>query len=242
MSLLSHFASRRLSKRVKEAHLTINLRNLEAHPQDWSCFYLAKQYYDECDDYNRQYGSEYMSKLCRGLEDDLKTCKDRLASEISACKPYAMDPPIELINKPSWIPVKCELYIGTKHIFHETLENLWHSGISVVYLVASKHVIHRYKHFAKEYAFGRKGRVLTVELISINAKVMSVGAVLRELAILKCVPSDFILLFWDTLLSISLLDAINMHEERKKRHSYYAMSMLYIKETSDKRLVFVLVY
>lgn len=53
IAALSHFFGDRANKRLKENNLKNNINILSGTKADWSCFYLAKQYHEECDDLNR---------------------------------------------------------------------------------------------------------------------------------------------------------------------------------------------
>ncbi|GIX65761.1 proline-tRNA ligase [Babesia caballi] len=76
---------------------------LRSDPPDWSCFYYAKQYREECSDYNRLAGGDYIDRVCANLEAKLHACEQNLAKEIANCQPYAEDAPIEVENMQPWL-------------------------------------------------------------------------------------------------------------------------------------------
>ncbi|XP_954545.1 uncharacterized protein TA19230 [Theileria annulata] len=104
IALLSHFFGDRANKRLKENNFKKNINILSGTKADWSCFYLAKQYHEECDDINR--GNDYMEGLCFDLETKLSKCKDDLYDDISSFNSYYMEPPVKLIDAPSWFENK----------------------------------------------------------------------------------------------------------------------------------------
>ncbi|AFZ80391.1 hypothetical protein BEWA_032440 [Theileria equi strain WA] len=97
------FASNKQIAKHSAENFRNNMHLLYENPQDWSCFYSAKQYREECDQLNRRRGLEYMDGICDRLEKKLTKCRAELYREISTLAPYAMDPPLELDELPYWV-------------------------------------------------------------------------------------------------------------------------------------------
>ncbi|GIX65762.1 translation initiation factor eIF epsilon subunit, putative [Babesia caballi] len=134
----------------------------------------------------------------------------------------------------SMLPVN-ELYIGTNSIFQETLENLWESGITHVRLVVEKNKAKWFERYQRRYTFGRRQGHLDMSVVPLNVNKVSPGTVLRELLTIIDGLNDFILLFWNTLLTVPLYDSLELHRARKNEFQRYAMSIVYLEDDIQRR-------
>ncbi|KAK1441762.1 hypothetical protein BgAZ_500940 [Babesia gibsoni] len=127
-----------------------------------------------------------------------------------------------------------ELYIGGNSIFNETLENLWQSGLIHMTLVVEKSKASQFERYHRRFKFGRRDGHIDVDILPLNVSSMVTGNVLREIYSLGDELDDFILLFWNTLLTVPLYDAIELHKKRRKEIPRYSMSALYIEDATRK--------
>ncbi|CDR97757.1 translation initiation factor eIF epsilon subunit, putative [Babesia bigemina] len=134
----------------------------------------------------------------------------------------------------SEVPV-CDLYLGHNSIFHETLENLWGSGITRVSLVVEKNKESLYKKYERKYQFGRRQGHVDVAVLALNVDKVLPGNVIRELTAVLGGLEDFVMLYWNTLLTIPLFDALELHQSRTKERQRYSMSVLYFEDDRQKR-------
>ncbi|GFE55385.1 translation initiation factor eIF-2B epsilon [Babesia ovis] len=134
----------------------------------------------------------------------------------------------------SAVPV-CDLYVGEKSIFQETLENLWESGINKVTLVTTKYKVGTLEKYQKRYNFGRRQGHLDVEVLGLNVDNVLPGNVLRELTVVLDGLEEFIMLYWDTLITVPLSDALELHKSRCLESPNYAISVLYFEDGRDRK-------
>ncbi|EDO05738.1 uncharacterized protein BBOV_IV001410 [Babesia bovis T2Bo] len=102
-TVMTNFMGRKVINQIQSANLATNVETMLRDSADWSCFYYAKQYREECTEYNRLTGGEYIETICANLEKKMAACQDDLAKEVAKCRPYAMEAPMEVDNKPSWL-------------------------------------------------------------------------------------------------------------------------------------------
>lgn len=127
-----------------------------------------------------------------------------------------------------------ELYIGGNSIFKETLENLWQSGINHLTLVVEKCKASKFDKYQRRFNFGRRDGYIDVDILALNVDRVLPGTVLREIYAIVDQLDDFILLYWNTLLTVPLYDPLESHRARRKESPRYAMSAIYFKD-SQKR-------
>ncbi|ORM40612.1 Proline--tRNA ligase [Babesia sp. Xinjiang] len=249
---MTNYWGRKVIKRMQNANLATNMQRLLADTPDWSCFHYARQYREECGNYNRLTGGEYIHSICSGLEEKIRNCQRILAKEIENCKPYAEDETMEVENRQPWLEditddglafeplasavTLCDLRIGGKSIFQETLENLWESGITRVTLVTEKNKVAKYKKYQKQYNFGRRQGHIDVTILGLNVDKILPGNVLRELTVVLDGIDQFLLLFWDTLITVPLSDALELHKSRRSASQKYAMSLICFEDDSERKL------
>lgn len=53
MGILTNYMGRKTIKGMEDVNLSINMEKILENPPDWSCFCYAKQYREECSEYNR---------------------------------------------------------------------------------------------------------------------------------------------------------------------------------------------
>ncbi|AFZ80392.1 translation initiation factor eIF-2B epsilon, putative [Theileria equi strain WA] len=129
-----------------------------------------------------------------------------------------------------------DLRIGDTLIFHETVQNLWYSGVTAAYLLVDVNKAPKYEKYNKRFNFGKKDGYIDVEVVGINVDKMEVGPALREFVSLKGSRESFVLLYANTLLTVSLSEAIELHYTRAKTHSKYCMSVLFVKDDESRSL------
>ncbi|GBE62175.1 translation initiation factor eIF-2B subunit epsilon-like protein [Babesia ovata] len=134
----------------------------------------------------------------------------------------------------SEVPV-CDLYLGPNSIFHETLENLWGSGVTRVSLVVEKNKENLFKRYQRKYQFGRRQGHIDVSVLALNVDKVLPGNVIRELTAVLGGLEDFVMLYWNTLLTVPLSDALDLHQSRTKERQRYSMSVLYFEDDRQKR-------
>ncbi|EDO05737.1 putative translation initiation factor eIF epsilon subunit [Babesia bovis T2Bo] len=128
----------------------------------------------------------------------------------------------------------CDLYIGEKAIFQETLENLYESGINHVTLVTTKHKVATLDQYKKRYTFGKRQGHIDINVLGINVDKILPGNVLRELIVVRDGLEEFILMYWVCLLTIPLSEAIELHHTRKAERLNYSMSVLYFEDGKNR--------
>ncbi|GFE55386.1 hypothetical protein BaOVIS_027900 [Babesia ovis] len=101
--IVTNYMGRKALSQIQNRNLAANVETLVKDSPDWSCFYYTRQYREECTEYNRLTGGEYIETICTKLEDKMRNCKEMLAKEIEKCRPYAMEAPMEVENKQPWL-------------------------------------------------------------------------------------------------------------------------------------------
>ncbi|KAK1441763.1 hypothetical protein BgAZ_500950 [Babesia gibsoni] len=103
VGMITNYVGRKTIRGMEDANLAANMERIRERPPNWSCFYYAKQYREECSDYNRMLGGEYMEEVCTKLENRMEECKRRLLKEIEGSEAYAMDLPARISGRKPWL-------------------------------------------------------------------------------------------------------------------------------------------
>ncbi|CDR97756.1 hypothetical protein, conserved [Babesia bigemina] len=103
VGIMTNYMGRKTIRKMQNANLAANMEKYRGDPPNWSCFYHAKQYREECSDYNILMGGDYIERICTNLEAKMRDCQKMLAKEIEGCRPYAMDAAIEVDNSQPWL-------------------------------------------------------------------------------------------------------------------------------------------